>query len=358
MNGLSSKEEYTALQGASASCRALFLHSKGNRYQILLYRSSFAMHDMPEDDGLLGRRPFIIAGLPMYNEEETIGTVVTRALRHVDAVICIDDGSSDSSARIAEACGAIVVRHRVNRGYGGALKTMFVKASEMDVDALVMLDSDGQHQTEDIPRLLAPILSGQADFAIGSRFVEGGGGTDMPAYRRLGIKVITAASNLSSDLDIKDTQSGFRAFSRKALDRLRFDAEGMELSLEMLEDAHDKQLVITEVPTIIRYDVPKGSNFTAVSHGFTVMTWALLSLSQKKPLLVLGIPGFGLLAAGAAMGMRTAQGFTTQIDTVIGDGMSAIWIGVLGLSLMATGLVLQSARGLLRHLLVREFGLD
>jgi len=302
--------------------------------------------------------PYIIAGMPMYNEEETIGSVVTRALRHVNEVICIDDGSSDSSARIAEACGATVIRHRVNRGYGGALKTLFLHAVESKADALVLLDSDGQHETGDIPRMLEPILNGDADFTIGSRFVDGGGSTDMPAYRRLGIKVITAASNLSSELGIKDTQSGFRAFSKTALERLRFDAEGMELSLELLEDAHEKHLTVLEIPTIIRYDVPKGSSFTAVSHGFTVMTWAMLSLSQKKPLLVLGLPGFGLLATGAAMGMRTAQSFTMQIDTIIGSGMSAIWIGLLGLSLMATGLVLQSAQRFLRLLLVREFGLD
>ena len=308
---------------------------------------------MAPEDG-----PYIIAGMPMYNEEETIGSVVTQALRHVNEVICIDDGSSDSSARIAEACGATVIRHRVNRGYGGALKTLFLHAVESKADALVLLDSDGQHETGDIPRMLEPILNGDADFTIGSRFVDGGGSTDMPAYRRLGIKVITAASNLSSELGIKDTQSGFRAFSKTALERLRFDAEGMELSLELLEDAHEKHLTVLEIPTIIRYDVPKGSRFTAVSHGFTVMTWAMLSLSQKKPLLVLGLPGFGLLATGAAMGMRTAQGFTMQIDTIIGSGMSAIWIGLLGLSLMATGLVLQSAQRFLRLLLVREFGLD
>ena len=107
----------------------------------------------------------------MYNEEETIGSVVTRALRYVDEVICIDDGSSDASARIAEACGATVIRHRVNRGYGGALKTLFLRASQLDADALVLLDSDGQHETADIPKLLKPILDGEADFAIGSRFV-------------------------------------------------------------------------------------------------------------------------------------------------------------------------------------------
>jgi glycosyltransferase involved in cell wall biosynthesis len=294
----------------------------------------------------------------MYNEEETIGTVVTLALKYADAVVCVDDGSSDSSARIAEACGATVIRHRVNRGYGGALKSLFIKAIEMKATALVVLDSDGQHEVADIPLLLKPILDKQADFVIGSRFIDGGGGTDMPAYRRLGIKVITAASNLSRDISIKDTQSGFRAFSAHALEVLRFDCEGMELSLEMLEDAHEKQLRISEVPTVVRYDVPKGSNFTAVSHGFTVLSWALVSLSHKKPLLVLGIPGLGLFAAGAAMGLNLAQNVTGQIDGYIGSGLSAVWIGVLGLSLMATGLVLQSARGFLRHLIVKEFGLD
>ena len=243
----------------------------------------------------------IIAGLPMYNEEETIGTVVTMTKDFVDEVICVDDGSSDSSARIAESCGAIVHRHRVNRGYGGALKSLFQVAREKDVDILVILDSDGQHDPESIPDLIQPIIDGEADFVIGSRFVDGGRTEQMPAYRRLGIKVITAASNLSSDLDISDTQSGFRAFSRKAIERLRFDSDGMELSLEMLEDANEKKLQIREVPTVIRYDVPKGSNFTAISHGFAVLAYAMISLSQKKPILVLGLPGLGLFAAGTAM---------------------------------------------------------
>ncbi len=299
----------------------------------------------------------IVAGLPMYNEEETIGTVVTKVLNHVDEVICVDDGSSDSSARIAELCGATVLRHRVNRGYGGALKSLFAKARELNADLLVVLDSDGQHEPSDIPKLIAPILSGDADFVIGSRFIEGGGSEDMPAYRRLGIKVITAASNLSSDLGIKDTQSGFRAFSKLAIERLRFDSEGMELSLEMLEDAHEKELKIKEIPTVIRYDVPKGSNFTALSHGFTVLAWAMVSLSQKKPLLVLGLPGFGLFAAGAAMALNAVNGISSSVDALVGPGLTAVWIGVLGLSMMATGLVLQSARNFLRHLLVKEFGM-
>ena len=299
----------------------------------------------------------VVAGMPMYNDEETIGTVVTQEMDYVDHVICVDDGSSDSSARIAEACGAIVHRHRVNRGYGGALKSLFAKARELDADCLVILDSDGQHDTSDIPKILEPIIQGEADFVIGSRYTEGGGSEDMPAYRRLGIKVITAASNLSSDLGIQDTQSGFRAFSKRAIERLRFDSEGMELSLEMLEDANQKDLKIKEIPTVIRYDVPKGSNFTALSHGFTVLTWAMISLSQKKPLLVLGLPGLGLFATGAAMALNAVDGISNSVDALIGPGLTAIWIGVLGLAMMATGFVLQSARNFIRHLLIKEFGL-
>ena len=119
-------------------------------------------------------QPVIIAGLPMYNEEETIGTVIRRTEKFVDRVICVDDGSSDSSARIAEKSGAIVERHRFNRGYGGALKTIFSVTKNIDADILVTLDSDGQHNPEDIPLLIEPILAGEADIVIGSRFVDGG----------------------------------------------------------------------------------------------------------------------------------------------------------------------------------------
>ncbi len=322
-------------------------------------RALSAVNDMGDTSGKpVGDQPVIIAGLPMYNEEETIGTVIRRTEKFVDEIICVDDGSSDSSARIAEKCGAIVERHRFNRGYGGALKTIFAVARKNNADVLITLDSDGQHNPADIPAIIRPILDGEADIVIGSRFIDGGNSVDMPAYRKMGIKVITAASNLSSELGIKDTQSGFRAFSRVALERLRFESEGMELSLEIFEDAREKNLAIKEVPTVIRYDVPKGSRFTAISHGFAILSYAMISLSQKKPLLVLGLPGAGLLATGAAMGMRAINSVGEITDVTVGPGLTAAWIGVLGISLIATGIVLQSARSILRLLIVKEFGID
>jgi len=304
----------------------------------------------------------VIAAMPLYNEEETIGTVVIQSLKHVDEVYCVDDGSYDSSARIASKLGANVHYHRSNRGYGAALKSVFKYALESDAKALVILDSDGQHDPNDIPTLLEPILEGEADFVIGSRFIEGGSGEEMPAYRKLGVKLITAASNLTTDLSVRDTQSGFRAFSNQALKKIRFDQDGMESTLEMLEQCNEMELSVTEVPTIIRYDVPKGSRFTAMSHGFTVLSYALISLSQKKPFLAFGLPGAGLLTLGSAIGMRALNRFNeftgASLDLTVGPGLTAAWLSMLGISLIFTGLVLQGTRTIMKRLIVRNFGIE
>jgi glycosyltransferase involved in cell wall biosynthesis len=304
----------------------------------------------------------VIAAMPLYNEEETIGTVVLQSLKHVDEVYCVYDGSYDSSARIASKLGANVHYHRSNRGYGAALKSIFKYALESDAKALVILDSDGQHDPNDIPTLLEPIIEGEADFVIGSRFIEGGSGEEMPTYRKLGVKLITAASNLTTDLSVRDTQSGFRAFSNQALKKIRFDQDGMESTLEMLEQCNEMELLVTEVPTIIRYDVPKGSRFTAMSHGFTVLSYALISLSQKKPFLAFGLPGAGLLTLGSAIGMRALNRFNdftgASLDLTVGPGLTAAWLSMLGISLIFTGLVLQGTRTIMKRLIVRNFGIE
>ena len=313
------------------------------------------MSGTPVDDT---KKRKVMVGMPLYNEEETVGSMVHIAKKYTENVICVDDGSSDNSSRIAKNCGAEVHNHRVNRGYGGALKTLFSIAREKDVDVLVVMDSDGQHNPDDIPKLIEPIFSGEADMVIGSRFVSKEGETEMPVYRKLGIKVITTASNLSSNLNIKDTQSGYRAFSREALKKLRFESEGMELSIEMLDDADEKNIVVKEVPTKMRYDVPKGSNFTAISHGFTVFSYALISLSQKKPILVLGIPGLGFLATGTAMGLRAINGVSDYTNVTVGPGITAAWVGVIGISLIFAGVMLQSARSILKRLILRDFSIE
>ncbi|MEM2687352.1 MAG: glycosyltransferase family 2 protein, partial [Thermoproteota archaeon] len=108
-------------------------------------------------------RPFIVACIPAFNEERTIASVVIRAMRHVDKVIVCDDGSTDLTGEIAEKLGAEVMRHERNQGYGAALSTLFEKAREINADILVMIDADGQHNPDDIPKLLTPIINGEAD---------------------------------------------------------------------------------------------------------------------------------------------------------------------------------------------------
>jgi hypothetical protein len=136
----------------------------------------------------------------------------------------------------------------------------------------------------------------------------------------------------------------------------------MESTLEMLEECASNDLTVHEVPTVVRYDVPKGSRFTAMSHGFTVLSYALVSLSQKKPLIVFGAPGAALLSLGAGIGMRALNSVNQLTDGTVsldvGPGLTAAWIGMLGISLMFTGIILHTARHILRRLLLTNFGID
>ena len=165
-----------------------------------------------EYDGL---KPFILACIPAYNEEKTIGAILDQAFRHVEQVVVCDDGSTDGTNEVARRKGATVVRNPYNMGKGRALQACFRLADRIAPDVIVVMDADGQHDPEDIPRLVAPILEGEADLVIGSRYVEGSS-TDAPLYRRVGLSIVNVFNQTAND-DVKDTQSGFRAFNKDAL---------------------------------------------------------------------------------------------------------------------------------------------
>ncbi|GAH90181.1 unnamed protein product, partial [marine sediment metagenome] len=112
--------------------------------------------------GTLAARPKVLAAIPCFNEQNFIGDVVTRARKYVDKVIVIDDGSTDDTAKVAHAAGAEVIRHEARKGAGAATKSGFEAAKRSNADILVTLDGDGQHNPDDIPELLAPILNGEA----------------------------------------------------------------------------------------------------------------------------------------------------------------------------------------------------
>ncbi|MGD0204745.1 MAG: glycosyltransferase family 2 protein [Candidatus Bathyarchaeia archaeon] len=162
----------------------------------------------------------VVAGIPAYNEEKTIARVVLGAQKHAHVVIVCDDGSTDLTGEIAERLGAVVVRHERNAGYGAAMQSLFKRARVLKADVFVTLDADGQHDPAEIPRLVKPIEDGVADVVLGSRFMDKNGTAEMPAYRQLGVNVITKSSNGSAKNGVSDAQSGFRAYSKLAMEQL------------------------------------------------------------------------------------------------------------------------------------------
>ena len=196
-------------------------------------------------------RPLIVAAIPAYNEEKTIARLILQTQKHVDVVLVCDDGSTDMTAEIAEGLGADVVRHEKNMGYGAAIKTLFTMARDVGADVLVTLDGDGQHDPNDIPFAVKPILQNSVDIVIASRFLDHEKKEDVPKYRQLGIKLITKLTGVASNHKFSDAQSGFRVYGRKAIEQLSLFENGMGVSVEALIDAKKQGLTVAEVPTKI-----------------------------------------------------------------------------------------------------------
>lgn len=245
----------------------------------------------------------IAAGIPAYNEEKTIARVVLLTRKYVDKIIVCDDGSTDLTADIAEGLGAIVIKHKKNKGYGAALKNLFQKARALDADILVTVDGDGQHDPEEIPNIIRPLEEGEADITIGSRFL-GKQMNEVPAYRRVGVKVITKMSNGQHENKISDAQSGFRAYNRKAIQSLAILENGMGVSAEILLRARDKGLRIKEMPATIKYKGLETSTHNPWRHGLSVIMSILRLVVEERPLFYLGIPGTVLFLSGLAVGIN------------------------------------------------------
>lgn len=211
----------------------------------------------------------VIAAIPCFNTQKFIGDVVSRARKYVDEIIVIDDGSTDMTAEVAASIGAKVISHTENKGYGEAIRSCVMAALMNSADVLVTIDGDGQHNPDEIPCLLAPILTQEADVVIGSRFIKNG--AKMPRYRKFGIGIITFLWNLGSNTKVTDTQSGSRAYSKKIINTMKFSEKGMGISIEILERARLGKARIKEVPISCSYENNNASfSVKALRHGFGV----------------------------------------------------------------------------------------
>ena len=218
--------------------------------------------------GLHKSKSLVVAAIPAFNEERTIAKLVLEAQTFVDVVLVCDDGSTDRTGEIAEELGAIVIRHERNKGYGASLSSLFTETLKLGADVAVTLDGDGQHDPAEIPRLVKRLEAGNVDIVIGSRFVESGG-SDAPGGRRKGIMFITRLVSLFGPR-VTDAQSGFRAYSRRALESMALTEQGMGASIEILFKAKEDGLKLAEVPILVNYENNNSKN-NPVLHGFSVI---------------------------------------------------------------------------------------
>ena len=289
----------------------------------------------------------ITVGVPAFNEEKNIASIIQKLSQVADTVIVCDDGSTDNTAKIAEKMGAIVITHQQNLGYGAAIRSLFLKARELDSDMLVTLDSDGQHRISDVLPIVDPILKNQADLVIGSRFLTENQ-KDMPKYRKIGIKMITTLANTSLDESVTDSQSGFRAYSKNILFEITPSEKGMGVSNELLMKASKKNFKIIEVPIVVSYEGDTSTQHP-LSHGVSVTLSTLKFISIEHPLKFYGIPGLVFLGIGLIFTIMTIQGFSETRQILLGPAVIGVGTIVFGTVLLMTSILLFSIVNVIRE---------
>jgi glycosyltransferase involved in cell wall biosynthesis len=292
----------------------------------------------------------VIVVIPAYNEERFIGSIVLKIRQFPVRVMVVDDGSTDATAAIARTAGAKVHSLNPNQGKGAALNFGFIKASKLKPDAIIVIDGDGQHLPEEIPQIVSPILKGEADIIVGSRYLANTSNT--PAHRRIGHKFLNLATSVSSGVGVSDSQCGYRAFSRKAYEAIHFNSSGFSVESEMQFLAKEKGLKILEIPVTIRY-LDKGKR-PAIKQGMGVLNGILHMIGQYRPLLFFGGSGFVIMSAGIIWGIIVVERFAKTGHLAVGYTMICVLLSMVGLVLFSTGITLHSIRALLLNLFRSE----
>jgi len=288
-------------------------------------------------------KPKIIVAMPAYNEGRYIGSVILKARQYADEVIVVDDGSSDDTVKVARLAGATVVQHKENQGYGAAIQSILAQARARNPDILVLLDADSQHDPAEIS-LLTKAISDGYDLAVGSRKLRR---DDIPAYRQMGQKVISYFTRILSGSKLADTESGFRAFSRKAISVLEPKEKGMAVSAETISLATAKGLKIAEVPISAIY-TKDGSTLNPVKHGLGVLNRVMVMISERRPLLFFGVGGGISIAVGIFAGVVVVQKLSASHVLNTGTALISMLFITVGILSIFTGLIL--------NVLVRRIG--
>ena len=221
-----------------------------------------------------------VAIVPAFNEEHTVPTVIDE-IRAFDAgleVVVIDDGSSDRTAEVAAAKGAHVLRLPFNLGIGGAVQTGFRYAYENGFDLAVRVDGDGQHDPAQLGKVVDPVLRGEADIVVGSRFAgEAGDGYRSSRSRRIGIRILATVVSWIVGQRVTDTTSGFQALNRRGITLFARDYPHDYPEVEATVMVFRHQLRLAEVPVVMRERARGKSSISALGSIY-YMAKVLLAL--------------------------------------------------------------------------------
>jgi len=284
----------------------------------------------------------ITVGIPAYNEEKNIASIIIKLKNIADTIIVCNDGSTDSTSEIAKKLGAVVIDHPKNLGYGAGINSILKKSKELNSEILVTFDADGQHRIEDIKKVVEPIEQHVADVVIGSRFLDEAK-EKIPGYRKLGINIITKVTNSTLKEKITDSQSGFRAYNNDVISKLNISDIGMGISTEILIKASSLDFKITEVPILVSYDGDTSTHHP-VSHGTSVLFSTIKYTSIEHPLKFYGIPSLIFFIIGLSFTSLSIQYYTEigRINaniTIIAAGTVLIAIVLLITAILLYSLV-------------------
>ena len=288
----------------------------------------------------------LIIGIPAYNEEKNIASMILKLKESADKIIVCNDGSTDLTGKISEELNVITIHHKENLGYGAAIRSIFLKAKELGGDILVTFDADGQHMITDIKNVISPIEKKQSDVVIGSRFLTKS--NSVPQYRKLGINIITKVTNSTLNEKLTDAQSGFRAYSKDVLRKIIPTDTGMGVSTELLIKSSNLGFRISEVPITISYE-GETSTHNPVSHGVDVLLSTIKYTALERPLKFYGIPAMVFLVIGFSFTFLSIQ-FYADVGR-LSTNLTLISAGtvLIGVILAVTAILLFSLTSIVKE---------